>query len=78
MDKQYTILLGETKSKTSTSGDVNLAIDLTDNRRTLPENIITGKVDEYEQYVKEKDACTKFNMIFTMNVIATHFNKTMC
>lgn len=77
MDKQYTIILGENRSKTSTNSDTNLTFDITDNRRVLPEDTIVGKVDEYEQYIKEKDACTKFNMIFTMNVVASNvlFNR---
>lgn len=66
------ILLNSKKSKTSSDKENFLSIELTNNSRLLPIDNIDEKIDEYKQYLKEKEKSHKYRLSFTINPICTN------
>lgn len=66
------VFLDENKSYTSQSQEHSLDVSLTTKTRSLPYSNLTGELSNYQLYNNERDASTKFRMIFTVNPICTN------
>lgn len=66
------ILLNSSNSKTSVNGDMLLNIDLSSDEKKFPSNSISDNIDQYKQYVKEKDASNKYRFVFTINSVCSN------
>lgn len=64
--EQLKLTLNENKSFSSINEIQNVNIELTSDGKLLPVNDLQGRIDAYEQYLKEKDACSKFRFVFTI------------
>lgn len=71
------ILLNRAKNIKNTDADSHIVVGLEEEARPLAEEQIVKNINEYEQYVKEKDACTKYRLSFTVTPICSNilFNK---
>jgi hypothetical protein len=72
MQDNYEILLGSAQSKESTNQDAFLNIRLEGNQHTIEETDIQSTLDLNEQYIKERDTCTKYRLTVTINPICTN------
>lgn len=68
----YNILLGKSRNKNSVNEHNYIGLNLNRDTRLLPVEDIVSNVNEYEQYVREKDACDKYRFIFTVNTYASN------
>lgn len=77
MEKTIRIIRGESKSKRGTNNSNSIPISLYSNAKKIPVEGVSGIIDKYEQYLKEKDECDKYHFIFTINVLASNvlFNR---
>ena len=66
------ILLNSSNSKTSVNGDMSLNIDLSSDEKKFPSNGISDNIDQYKQYIKEKDASNKYRFVFTINSVCSN------
>lgn len=66
------ILLNNKKSVESPNRENRLPIALTESNRILPLDNINKNVDEYKQYLKEKEASKKYRLTFTINPVCTN------
>lgn len=66
------IKLHKSKGLTYNNQDNTLNIDLESNNKLLPINDLKGVVNQYEQYLKEKDESNKFRLIFTIKPYCTN------
>ena len=75
--EQINTRIGETKGFTDINEIQNLNVDLERSEKILPLNDIQGGIDAYEQYLKEKDACNKYRLVFTIRPFCTNvlFNR---
>lgn len=72
MEDTKKILLNSSKSKTSVNKDVLLSIDISSDEKKLPSEGITANIDQYKQYIKEKDKSNKYRFVFTINPVCTN------
>ena len=72
MSENNKILLSSAKSKTSVNDSILLNIDISSDEKKLPSEDITANIDQYKQYVKEKDASNKYRFVFTINPVCTN------
>lgn len=71
MDKRD-ILLGKNKSKLSVNVDNNVEVNIDVNEKIIPSGALTHILNEYEQYITEKDASRKHRFIFTIKPYCTN------
>ena len=71
------LTLNENKSFSSINEIQNIGVELENNEKLLPVTDLQDTIDAYEQYLKEKDACNKFRLIFTIRPYCTNvlFNR---
>ena len=75
--EQINTRLGRTKGFTSINNIQNINVDFERTEKILPVNDVRGRIDAYEQYLKEKDACNKYRFVFTIKPYCTNvlFNR---
>lgn len=75
--EQINTRLGRTKGFTSINNIQNINVDFERTEKILPVNDARGRIDAYEQYLKEKDACNKYRFVFTIKPYCTNvlFNR---
>lgn len=61
------LLLGRYKNKHSSNVDNHVEVDVYSSTKLLGNNIVTDTIDQYQQYIKEKDKSSKYRLIFTIN-----------
>lgn len=61
------ILLNEKKHKRSINVDNKVNVELSTDTRVMPTGDAQGTLDQYNQYLKEKDESQKYRLIFTIN-----------
>lgn len=66
------ILLGKNKSKSSSNEENNIEVSLSNRSEVLPTTSASDTIDEYEQYLKEKDESDKYHFIFTVNPVCSN------
>lgn len=66
------IFLNENKSYASQSEEYSIDLSLATKMRSLPYNELMGELSAYQLYNAERDASTKFRMIFTVNPVCTN------
>lgn len=66
------ILLNSKKSKSSTNRRSFISTKLERSGRLLPFENMTNIIDEYKQYLKEKEASKKYRLSFTINPLCTN------
>ena len=66
------ILKGDKLHKLSTNKENLVNIDLYNNSRLLPTDNIDERVDEYKEYLKEKEKSHKYRLSFTINPLCTN------
>ena len=71
------ILLNKAKSVKNTNIDNYIGVEFTEESRPLSEEQSIQKIDEYERYAKEKDACTNYRLSFIISPICSNvlFNR---
>jgi len=74
------LTLNKNKSFSSVDKIQNLHLDLESEEKLLPVSDLQGKIDAYEQYLKEKDACNTYRFIFTIrpycsNILFNHITE---
>ena len=70
--EQTNIKLNRTKSTKATNVDEFIGVELEGTRKLIPTGELQGNIDEYQQYLKEKDASNKYRMIFTVNPVCSN------
>ena len=65
------ILLNKAKSVKNTNIDNYIGVEFTEESRPLSEEQSIQKIDEYERYAKEKDACTNYRLSFIISPICS-------
>jgi hypothetical protein len=78
MDVVKRVVLSTDKSEEALVEDTLLPIELGTNFNIIDEMDISGTVDLYEQYIKERDSCTKYRLIVTISEYISNvlFNPT--
>ena len=76
------LTLNKNKSFSSVNEIKNLNIDLESEEILLPVSDLQGKIDAYEQYLKEKDACNTYRLVFTIhpycsNILFNHITEAV-
>ena len=76
------LTLNKNKSFSSVNEIKNLNIDLESEEKLLPVSDLQGKIDAYEQYLKEKDACNTYRLVFTIhpycsNILFNHITEAV-
>lgn len=66
------ILLNSSNSKMSVNGDISLNIDLSSDEKKFPSNSVNSNINQYKQYIKEKDASNKYRFVFTINSVCSN------
>lgn len=66
------ILLNSSKSKESVLVDNHLDIEIKQDVQFLPHSDIVGLVDAYKIYEQERDVCTNYRLIFTINNVCSN------
>ncbi len=66
------IFLDENRSVFSQSQEHSMDVSLTAKTRSLPYNNLMGELSAFQLYNDERDASTKFRMIFTVNPVCTN------
>ena len=66
------LLLGQYKNKHSSNVDNHVEVDVYSSTKLLGNDIVTDTIDQYQQYVKEKDKSSKYRLIFTINPICSN------
>lgn len=66
------IFLDENRSVFSQSQEHSVDVSLTAKTRSLPYNNLMGELSAFQLYNNERDASTKFRMIFTVNPVCTN------
>lgn len=61
------LLLGRYKNKHSSNVDNHVEVDVYSSTKLLGNDIVTDTIDQYQQYIKEKDKSSKYRLIFTIN-----------
>ena len=61
------LLLGQYKNKHSSNVDNHVEVDVYSSTKLLGNDIVTDTIDQYQQYIKEKDKSSKYRLIFTIN-----------
>ncbi len=71
------ITLNRGKSNHSTNVDNYIGVDLSSNDKLLQTSELQSTIDEYQQYLKEKNASKKYRFIFTINPVCSNvlFNR---
>jgi hypothetical protein len=71
------ITLNKGKTIHSTNVDNYIGVDLCSNDKILINTDLQSTIDEYQQYIKEKDSSNKYRLIFTINPICSNvlFNR---
>jgi hypothetical protein len=78
MDEVRRVVLSTDKSEEALVEDTMLPIELKSDFNIIDEMDISGTVDLYEQYLKERDSCTKYRLIVTISEYISNvlFNPT--
>ena len=76
------LTLNKNKSFSSVNEIQNLHVDFESEEKLLPVSDLQGKIDAYEQYLKEKDACNNYRFIFTIhpycsNILFNHITEAI-
>lgn len=66
------VFLDENKSVFSQSQEHSVDVSLTSKTRSLPYSNLLGELSAFQLYNNERDASTKFRMIFTVNPVCTN------
>ena len=66
------LLLGQYKNKHSSNVDNHVEVDVYSSTKLLGNDIVTDTIDQYQQYIKEKDKSSKYRLIFTINPICSN------
>ena len=66
------ILLGEKLNKKSVNVNTSLNINVSGNKKILPETAIDGVVNAYDLYEEERELSNKFRLIFDINPYCTN------
>ena len=66
------ILLGENISKRASNSESKINFELSTKERLLPVDSLSHTIDQYNQYIREKDESYKYRFIFTINPICTN------
>lgn len=66
------ITLNKGKSNHSVNVDNYLNVDLNGTNKLLPNSGLQDTIDEYQQYLNEKDKSNKYRLIFTINSICSN------
>lgn len=66
------IFLDENRSVFSQSQEHSVDVSLTAKTRSLPYNNLMGELSAFQLYNNERDASTKFRMVFTVNPVCTN------
>lgn len=71
------ILLNKARSKQSVNADTILNIDIEGSEKKLPADKVGETIDQYKQYIKEKDGSNKYRLVFTLNPVCSNvlFNR---
>ena len=71
------LTLNKYKGFTKINEPQTLHIDLEREEKLLPVLDLQGKIDAYNEYIKEKDECNKYRLIFTIHPFCTNvlFNR---
>lgn len=64
--------LNDKRSATSQSQEHNVNVSLTAKTRSLPYNNLIGELSAYQLYNNERDASSKYRMIFTVNPVCSN------
>jgi len=72
LENNYQILLGSAQSKESVVEDNFLNIELKGDNSLIEETDIQTMLDLNEQYIKERENCTKYRLTITINPICTN------
>lgn len=77
MEETYNIILNKNKSKVSIDKDTLLDLDLYNNEKKLPIESVNTTIDQYKQYINEKDNSNEYRLIYTINTVCSNvlFNK---
>jgi hypothetical protein len=68
----YTIMRAGAKSKEKQAANTKLNIGFDQDWHLLDNNQYVGKLDVYQQYLTERDACTTYRLIVTIDPICTN------
>lgn len=66
------ILLKKSLNKHSNNTDSYISLELNGNQKLLPKDEISDTIDEYEQYLSEKDSSSVYRFVFTINPVCTN------
>lgn len=66
------LLLGQYKNKHSSNVDNHVGMDIYSSTKLLGNDIVTDTIDQYQQYIKEKDKSTIYRLSFTINPICSN------
>ena len=66
------ILLNSKNSKLSSNVDEKVTLEFESNIDSIPVDVANSLVDQYEQYVVEKDRSNKYRFIFTINPVCSN------
>lgn len=72
MSDSKEILLNSSNSKISVNKDILLDVDLSVDEKKFPSNGISSNIDQYRQYIKEKDESNKYRFVFTINPVCSN------
>lgn len=77
MENKYNILLNSKKNKSTTNADEHVSIDLSVTENHFPVDDVISKLNEYDQYMKEKDASNIYRLVYTINPVCSNvlFNR---
>lgn len=71
------MLLDGSKSSTSNNGSMYINVDLLSTCRLLPKTEMADNINLYKQYLKERNECNKYRLIFAINTVCSNvlFNR---
>lgn len=72
-----TMLLDGSKSSTSNNSSMYIDVDLLSTSKLLPKTEMADKINLYKQYLKERNECNKYRLIFAINTVCSNvlFNR---
>ena len=76
-EENQKILLNKSRSKMSVNADTMFDIGIDSTEKKLPADKVGETINEYEQYIREKDGSNKYRLVFTINPICSNvlFNR---
>lgn len=75
--KQYRVIRDISKSHNSLDKEKFLNVKIDSDKGLMPLSLCSKHIEEYEQYIKEKDACDRYRFVFTINPVCSNvlFNR---